>query len=64
MIGILSGYAFLIRDSSGCLQAKGEVADLNIKLQSVSGMEMFKITETGTNDLNVRKTKANFISIR
>lgn len=47
-------YSFLIRDASECLKAKGDVTDVNTRLQSVNGMEMLKITEQYVNNPNVR----------
>ncbi|KAJ6633381.1 hypothetical protein Bhyg_17746 [Pseudolycoriella hygida] len=39
-----SEYGFLIRDSFGCLQAKGEVNHYDIRLQHVNGTEMLRIS--------------------
>lgn len=39
------GYSFLIRDTLGCLQAKGEVENYDTTLQNVNGTEMLKIAK-------------------
>ncbi|XP_037039610.1 uncharacterized protein LOC119076758 [Bradysia coprophila] len=56
-----SGYSFFIRNSLGCLQAKGEVDGYsNIKLQNVNGTEMLKITKR--NETNEPKVQTFEIS--
>ncbi|KAG4071148.1 hypothetical protein HA402_003280 [Bradysia odoriphaga] len=55
------GYSFFIRNSLGCLQAKGEVdTNSNIKLQNVNGTEMLKITKR--NEANEPKVQTFEIS--
>lgn len=46
------GYTFLIRDASGCLQAKGDVDNYNAKVQHVNGSVLFRITGRDTASVN------------
>jgi len=46
------GYSFLIRDDSGCLQAKCEVNGYNAMVQHVNGSVLFKITGKDTANVN------------